>query len=121
VRSDGTGAQKLFDFSNATGPHPYSGVVVMDDPFAPPSASMATAARVNVQVYPNPTTDAFLITSEGGSPDMRIELTDFSGNTIHRSVVTREGLELGRELPRGIYVLKVIEGDNVTMHRLVKQ
>jgi uncharacterized repeat protein (TIGR03803 family) len=121
VRSDGTGAQKLFDFSDETGPYPYSGVVVMDDPFAPSSALIATAARLNVQVYPNPTTDAFLITSEEGSLDTRIELTDLSGNRIHSSIISREGIELGRELPRGIYVLKVIEGETVTMHRLVKK
>jgi uncharacterized repeat protein (TIGR03803 family) len=122
VRKDGAVFQKLFDFSDATGPNPLGNVIVTDDNFAPQASPSATLTTARVDVYPNPTTEAFRITpADIGSAKMYVELSDFNGMVVFKSGVEPEGLEIGNALPKGIYVLKVINGDQVTTHRLVKK
>jgi uncharacterized repeat protein (TIGR03803 family) len=121
VKHDGSTFQKLYDFSDQSGPLPAGHVIVTDETFKPASAvTSMSAARIDI--YPNPTTETFRITpGETVSTKLYVELTDFSGTLIEKSILEEGGLEIGRTLPRGIYVLKVINGDQISTHRLVKK
>ncbi|HYC84546.1 MAG TPA: choice-of-anchor tandem repeat GloVer-containing protein [Chryseosolibacter sp.] len=121
LRADGAVFQKLFDFSDATGPRPAGNVIVTGDTFAP-AATTASASMALVQVYPNPSAEVFNITrAETASGKMYVEVTDFNGNVVEKSFLENTNIEVGRALPKGIYVLKVFNGSEVTTHRLVKK
>jgi hypothetical protein len=76
-------------------------------------------------VYPNPTKNTLYIRSFLEQASLNVELTDLSGKTV----LTKElrGLD-GRffklnmkELPTGIYVLKLINSSGVYHEKVVKQ
>jgi uncharacterized repeat protein (TIGR03803 family) len=121
LRKDGAVFQKLFDFSDGSGRNPAGRLIVTDDTFEAVSAT-ATASVARVDIYPNPTTEGFRITpTEILSSELYVELVDFNGAVVEKAIVGDDGLDIGRTLPKGIYVLKVIHGDQVSTHRLVKK
>jgi len=121
VKNDGSAFQKLYDFSDQSGPQPVGNLIVTDDNFKPVSAT-ASISAVRIDIYPNPTAETFHITpAETVSTKLYVELADFNGNVVERSIVDKEGLEIGRALPKGVYVLKVIYREQVSTYRLVKK
>jgi uncharacterized repeat protein (TIGR03803 family) len=121
IRKDAAVFQNLFHFSDATGPTPRANVIVTDDTFEPVSA-IASTSVARIDIYPNPTTETFrIIPTVETETALYVELADFNGTVFQKSTVNAEGLEVGGMLPKGIYILKVIQGDQVSTHRLVKK
>jgi hypothetical protein len=75
------------------------------------------------QLYPNPSTSSFNVTIQGSSNQaVRLHIYDFSG----RLVETRTGIALntvfqvGQNLPRGMYLLQVIQGNKKAEMKITK-
>lgn len=77
----------------------------------------------SVQVYPNPVGDRLVIKLNAGAQSAEVDWIDMQGrNCGHESVLA--GVELTElatgNLPTGVYILKIICGNNVTCRRMVK-
>jgi hypothetical protein len=99
------------DFSPATFPH------------TPSSESLISSVAENtvneVQVYPNPTTDQININAETGST---IQLFDLNGRLIVEEVANSSITNWNiSELNAGIYQLQIVNGDQKSQAKLVKQ
>jgi uncharacterized repeat protein (TIGR03803 family) len=114
---------KFYDFSEESGGMPDGELLLVEDFFTGTLSAMASAKEVSVGISPNPFTDTF--TAEISSADdqeVHFVLTDLNGTIVHQSSgFTNTTNSLGDDLRRGIYVLKIIKGDEVSLHRVVKK
>jgi uncharacterized repeat protein (TIGR03803 family) len=132
LRTDGSGFQKLFDFTHTTGGIPDGCLTLSEDLFPSQVAAKAkTFAAVSsdgkssyqVGVFPNPFNTSFQASIEGvENTAVQVVITDMQGQVMSRVYVDANStIELGEHLQKGIYVLKVIKGDEVSQHRVVKR
>jgi uncharacterized repeat protein (TIGR03803 family) len=132
MKLDGTSFEKLHEFSASHGARPTGGLLLSED-FFPAAASSAlktteTDGRLNtnsyaVGIFPNPFINSFTadITSENDHA-VRIIVTDLQGGVVTETTSTTNGsVSMGDDLRKGIYVLKVIKGKEVSLHRIVKK
>lgn len=127
VNTTGSAFGKLFDFSYASGESPNGMLVIREDTYMP-AGSFATfadsqQARLSVDVHPNPSTDKFnvLVSSPGKDP-IQMVLTDQYGQEVTSYNITPDvQMQLGGELRRGIYIVKIIQGREIMMQRIVKK
>jgi hypothetical protein len=77
--------------------------------------------EINVNVFPNPTTDVLkVIIDQPNTP--RIRLLDLYGRVFHDAMVAGQELNLNMsELPPGVYVLRIESGNQVTTRRIIKE
>jgi uncharacterized repeat protein (TIGR03803 family) len=126
VRIDGTGYETLFEMTNETeinnefGMLPFTAPVLIEDPFAVETPAIA-ARELQVDVYPNPSTSVFNVDLSHDQGEFAVELTDFTGNVVYRNLVTGDQVTIGESLPRGMYVLKVRNGEVITQKTLIKK
>jgi uncharacterized repeat protein (TIGR03803 family) len=125
VRIDGTGYETLFEMTNETeinnalGMLPFTAPVLIEDPFAVEVPAIA-ARELQVDVYPNPSTSVFNLDLPQNEGELAVELTDFTGNVVYQNLVKGDQLAIGESLPRGIYILKVRNGEVITQKTLIK-
>ena len=78
----------------------------------------------NVILYPNPTSEAFSINIVSNSNELiEISIYDIQGRNIENKVFKKEDLNsinIGSNLPSGIYNVIVKQGENVKSQRLIK-
>ena len=131
IQPDGTGFTKLYDFSPSDGVAPNGNLLMMDD-ITSPSMMMADARleaaseekfATNISAHPNPFENSFTLEVRTTTPeDVRIVLTDMSGAVLQDArAQTNTPVQWGDQLEGGIYILKVVRGEEVTIHRLVKK
>jgi uncharacterized repeat protein (TIGR03803 family) len=74
----------------------------------------------SINVYPNPSSDGFIIENADHSSHPKMELIDFAGNVIETYEMGADRLEIGNALPKGVYILKSFNGATITRYRLIK-
>ncbi|HEX8039338.1 MAG TPA: choice-of-anchor tandem repeat GloVer-containing protein [Chryseosolibacter sp.] len=126
IPMDGTTFTKLFDFSPESGGNPNGSLCIREDTY--PAASAITlqsdAALVPVSVHPNPSADNFEVHVDAqGDIPVKLVVTDQYGQyvTTYTMAAGSSTVELGRELKRGVYILKIIHQDTILVKRLVKE
>jgi uncharacterized repeat protein (TIGR03803 family) len=130
MKLDGSSFEKLHDFTFDQGANPTGALLLSEDFFPAAATSIAenTTERVNtstysVGVFPNPFVNSF--TAEISSTDARparVLITDLHGQVISEfDTDANATLSMGDQLGKGIYILKVIKGKEVTSHRIVKK
>lgn len=70
------------------------------------------------KVYPNPFTDRLNIDSEIGS---KIVFIDINGKVVYEGLVNDQHTELTLDVPPGIYVLQISNGDKTTHRKIVRE
>jgi uncharacterized repeat protein (TIGR03803 family) len=80
---------------------------------------VSAATTDSIYVFPNPTNHGFTV-ENGTNSSSVIELTDFTGNIIESYQLGRGKLEVGKTLPKGIYILKSFDGKKTRQYRLIK-
>ncbi len=127
---DGSSYAKLHDFTTEQGANPTGGLLLSED-FFPAKLSETEDAEARViskssyivGVYPNPFINNF--TAEVSSEDqssVKVILTDLHGLVISEfESNSNTPVTLGDQLNKGIYILKVVKGKEVTSHRIVKK
>jgi hypothetical protein len=71
-----------------------------------------------ITLYPNPTSDLIWIESTT-SPVLDIQLTDLNGRLVRSWGEGTLGLDL-KDLPSGVYLVRIQVGENWMVHRVVK-
>jgi hypothetical protein len=73
-------------------------------------------------IRPNPAKNYFVITYDDSAPlDALVTITDFSGRSVFKQTITpggRQELNISA-LPKGVYVVIINTGDNITTQKLV--
>jgi uncharacterized repeat protein (TIGR03803 family) len=129
--TNGSSYSKLFDFTHESGGTPDGSLVLVEDLFPTSGGTLVAQAFENVKqqtsytvgVFPNPSNSAFTadIQSEDDSP-VQVVISDMHGQILARKEGrTNAAVQLGDNLERGIYVLKVIKNGEVSQHRIVKR
>jgi uncharacterized repeat protein (TIGR03803 family) len=127
---DGTSYAKLYDFTDEMGANPTGSLLLAEDFFpAKLVAASESEARIvaknsyTVGVFPNPFINNF--TAEVSSDDqgpVKLMLTDLHGQIISEMMSnSNTSITLGEQLNKGIYILKIVKGKEVTSHRVVKK
>ena len=83
----------------------------------------ASASDLSVSVHPNPITDDFNVLVNTPLPGpLQLELSDQYGQLIATQRISNgTPVLLGRDLKKGIYIMKVMQGRQISMHRIVKK
>jgi len=74
----------------------------------------------NVNLLPNPSTGLVSVTAPGFSNKAQVEIFNILGTKVHTGNISNEksNLDLG-ELKSGVYLIKVVEGKQVAVSRLI--
>jgi uncharacterized repeat protein (TIGR03803 family) len=127
IRADGSGFSRRFDFSSETGGAP-DGTLILTEEFggqndARESSTTENIVRAGISIYPNPFRDSFRAVFEGeGQHSVEFVVCDMSGNVVaRRKGAANSPIELGETLQKGLYVLKIRDGEKVTTRKLIKE
>jgi uncharacterized repeat protein (TIGR03803 family) len=126
IANTGTGFTKLFDLSATAGAHPNGSLVIREDTFSPPAAVVSAfrpEADLGVTIHPNPSTDHFTIQVKSNAGEaIRIMVTDPYGQPVTTYEIEPDTpIQIGGELKRGIYIMKIMQGKQVVLQRMVKK
>lgn len=126
--TNGTGFNPLWTFSGFDGANAIGKLLFVEDEDYEPGAMVDNAVaksadKFDVSVYPNPfTLDARV---EVVSPDplaVKYIVSDLSGNVVEeKTAENKNAIQIGGDLPRGLYLLKIVSGDWSVTQRLVKR
>jgi uncharacterized repeat protein (TIGR03803 family) len=120
IRKDGSGYETLLEIDDPSfGFYPVTKPLLIEDEFPPVAGAVAKSMAVDA--YPNPTTSAFTLRAENKDQEVAFELMDFTGTVVYRNVLRGEDLKVGEDLPRGMYVLKIRNGESTSDQMLIKK
>jgi hypothetical protein len=75
-----------------------------------------------VSIFPNPTKGKFTIELENTSKNSLIVISDLVGKVIFSKTIIDNTLQIDiSNQPKGIYLVKIINGNNVTTQKIVYQ
>ena len=80
------------------------------------------ADSTQVTIYPNPTSNEFNVLVEGSADEtVIVEIIDMRGTIIFREGKFRKGIvhQIGAGLASAIYLMRVIDGEDISYHKLV--
>jgi len=126
VSTSGSGFSKLFDFTQSSGGHPTGALVIREDTYTPSSLASEMVdeqTTLGVSIYPNPTSDNFevTVTSPNNAPITMVFMDQYGQVIKTYEVTVGATMQVGSDLKKGFYIMKMIKGDAVSMYRLVKK
>ncbi len=75
-----------------------------------------------IQLYPNPTRGQFSITLDENSTQIDLQILDLSGRVVFETSSPKKPvIKLNFEAPKGIYFVRIDNGRNQSMIKLIKQ
>ena len=104
-----------YDYDCSVGSHAANGMV--GSVIVNPPTSLVVADKLDVLVYPNPTSGEFKIDIPNYNGDFTAELFDVMGRSLIRTNQQKISLEL---YPLGLYLLKVNYNNQVADIRIVR-
>lgn len=121
-------SQVLHSFTPAQGGSPNGRMIESDDYFfgTPSNARVLLASNddtneAEVLYYPNPFTSSFQAELRTSTAEpIQYTLSDMSGNTVETAQAVNGSVSMGERLPKGLYVLKIRQGNNTSTFRVVK-
>lgn len=121
IQPDGTGFTVLYDFTHTTGTLTNGALLLIDENLSP--VPVQTAQRLAVNVHPNPFMTSFTASvPEKTNGPVRWEVRDMSGRLVDTQQTFGDvPVQLGEDLERGLYILQMISGDQITVRRIIKQ
>ena len=127
ISRDGANFDKLFDFDGTHGARPEGSLIIREDTFSPSAAVARVMQReensMHVSIHPNPSTDNFNVhVRSPGEEKIQLVVTDQYGQMVTSyEIGNNVPMQVGNELKRGLYILKVMQGGEITMKRVVKK
>lgn len=86
-----------------------------------PTGIAGVNSNVAISVYPNPATDVVNVSIANATADARIAVTDLAGKILITQPVVRGTNTIDiRQLAKGMYMLKYLEGDRETVSKFTK-
>lgn len=83
------------------------------------TTNIASYVDPAIQIFPNPTSNAFTLSGIMNNSEMRI--MDLNGKLILSKTVNNNEAVSVEALPKGIYIVKVINADGITERKLIKE
>jgi uncharacterized repeat protein (TIGR03803 family) len=127
INADGSSYRKLYDFTEQSGTNPTGALLLAEDFFPAKTALPLSEDRMNVtpsvNIFPNPfVSNATAEISSDHQNAIRVVITDLNGFIVSQSErTTNTQFSIGDNLQKGIYILKVTNGQTVQTQRIVKQ
>ena len=86
------------------------------------NTSIAPNTTLRIAAYPNPATTEFALSVEGGTTEkIEILVTNIQGQTVYQAGGTsNKKYRFGNSFMRGIYIVKVVQGNSVQMIKVIK-
>lgn len=85
-------------------------------------------AKISIQLFPNPFTETIFISlGQSVNEKFTVELYSLNGakmfsRTIHSAIINeKHKLDLSKDLPKGIYLLKILIGEEIVTRKIVKE
>jgi len=80
-------------------------------------------SHVSGKIYPNPFTDKLQISIDQPSEDVMISIVNMTGQTVYNNSIANTGhINLNLEnLDKGVYLLHIKVGDNISTQKIVKE
>jgi hypothetical protein len=101
-----------------------SAAAVTNTAIAGPGYVHTEAAKLMVKAYPNPSSQYFNVTTQGGSTSepMTLRVLDLSGRLLQvkTGVTTNSTLQIGQDLAAGSYVLELLQGNRKVEQKVIK-
>jgi hypothetical protein len=115
---------QVIEYNGDAGTEVYSTVVGADNPKSQTTTNEAGTGynahdESKLMLYPNPVSDVFYI--EGLSEVTVISIIDLSGRTLIQKQVSDNEAVYVNQLPKGNYVLKIINNESTSEHKLLKR
>ena len=104
IVNGGDGSEQPFSF------------VVYETQEGPPSLSIDEENRLNVSIYPNPTSDIVYI--EGNYSQLKAVVYDILGKQVMNEPITNS-IDIS-QLEKGVYILQLSDGAKLTTQRIIK-
>jgi len=82
-----------------------------------PVAISPLANHPSIKIYPNPNSGSFTIEVE--ATDNYMEIINQIGQTVYKEVLNQNPKRLDLNLSKGIYMVKVIKGGEILIHRIL--
>ncbi len=130
IKKSGAQFRQLFSFTSETGGAPNGVPLVMPNhsPEAIGNEAVVQFPDVietgnEVSVFPNPFRESFTATVNTSPSDepLQFSISDSRGNVIKSHVGSVNApVEMGRDLEKGVYVLRIVRGETVTTRKLIK-
>lgn len=76
------------------------------------------AIKNEIQIYPNPTTDALYIS--GLNHKAEVQLMNNAGQLLKKEKLTNNSVDV-RSLPTGAYIIIIKDGDQTSVHKFIKK
>jgi hypothetical protein len=74
----------------------------------------------DIRIYPNPTKDSrFTISLKNSAPESQVQIYNLQGKLVYSSSLTKTESVINSGLFDGIYVLKIINGQNLSVQKLI--
>ena len=86
-----------------------------------PLATRHAANNSTVSVYPNPTTDALHIHTNGKEVKASVTVADLTGRKVLSGTTAADGTFDLRSLPAGSYTITVNDGTESSVHKVIKR
>jgi hypothetical protein len=83
----------------------------------------AAVQKLSIAVYPNPSGSSFTLTMQSrGADPILLNIFDFSGKIVERRTAnaTNSTIPFGQNLPRGTYILQIIQGEQKAEMKITK-
>ena len=83
-------------------------------------ATNNVSANDEFQVYPNPSAGRWTIQTSGPAIRSTCEIYDNQGQLVYREQIHSSKYEITADLATGVYLMKIITGQNTYLRKLVK-
>lgn len=130
IKKSGSQFRQIFSFTNETGGSPNGVPLIIPDHSQQPLTNDPVVQfpehsqpANEVAIYPNPFRESFTATVNADHSDepLQISISDSRGNVIKsHSGPVNSPVEMGRDLEKGVYVLRIVRGETVTTRKLIK-
>jgi hypothetical protein len=131
LRTDGSSYSNFYSFINSTSYYGAVGnLIITEGTFPAPAARaaysddvLASGQENETQFSPNPFVDDFSIRVKSReTEDVSFAVINIQGAEVSSAQgVSNETYQLGNNLSTGIYILKVVKGNQIKFYRVVKK
>lgn len=134
IKKDGSDYSIIHEFTNYTGGWIFDELLLVDpDDLHQNAKAQPTARKPNVEISstereklvnisPNPFKSTFKVEVLSSTAPAIVTIVDVSGRVLSEQVLaTDKTNELGEELASGFYVVRIVQGSDETVHRMIKK
>jgi hypothetical protein len=83
-------------------------------------AEFENKGEFSVQVFPNPVSSELVVRAQGAK-EVAVAVMDMKGNVLLQRAGTHEAIFNLSDLPKGMYIVRLVSQDNVVVRKIIKE